>query len=1019
MNLIACHPPFARKAHGNSMKVFSLTILMFLAGYLNLYASGTNLTSDVHPPDVPHFFIDDNRPPVPIQGKVTNAEGEPLSGATVSEKGVGNTVTTKDDGSFSINVRNESSVLIISFVGFETREVIVGTQVMLTVALQDAGTMSDVVVIGYGTALKRDLTGSVSSLSEKDLNPGAITNPLQQIAGRAPGVSVRQEGSEPGSMPNVRIRGITSLIGGNNPLVVVDGVQGGMDLLNQVPPSEIESIDILKDASATAIYGSRGAPGVILITTKKGRAGSTIVEYNAIASVDIITKKLDMLSTEEWKAQAEEWNLPAITDNGGNTDWFDILTRTGNTQNHGLSFGGGSNGFSYRASLNAILQNGNVINSNFKNYIARVQATQKALNNKLTLNFNLNSGSSNTESSPGSIGTAAFSSNLISLTYVTRPTDPVYNPDGSYFTDPGVFQYINPLAVSENIVNESGSNNLFGSLRADLQLLPGLTAGWFGSWRKRDNKSGYYLPASSTVANAIDQRGIANINNSTQDERQMSITMTYKKNLGDHSLDLLGGYEWQNQTYQGSFVQAKGFFNDITTYNALQLGDLSRVQPGDFSSYKNDRTLISFFGRLNYAFNDRYLLTATIRRDGSSVFGPNNKWGNFPSASIAWKIVNEGFMHGQQVFNDLRLRVGYGVTGNQQGLSPQRSMELVGGSGVAYFGGAVVTNYAVTQNANRDLTWETRNQANIGLDFALLNSRLFGTVDVFSAKTENLLFNYSVPRPPFPFGTVTANVGSLLNEGLEIGLNYQLIKTQNTSLIIGGNATFIRNEVVNLSGSINGVLLNTDTVGWGANSYLIEGQPIGLYNILRYTGKDGNNVLTVDDRDRNGSINQGVRSPDRYESGSALPTYTFAFTPSFSHKNLDISMVWRGSGGNKIYNTVRASLSAFENLGKSNLLRSAVPLGIFTNRYPADLWLEDGSFIRFENLTLGYRINVQRSSFINSLRLSLTGSNLALITDYTGLDPEISANGGSGAGTDNGTYPRTTGIAFGLNVVFK
>jgi iron complex outermembrane receptor protein len=346
-------------------------------------------------------------------------------------------------------------------------------------------------------------------------------------------------------------------------------------------------------------------------------------------------------------------------------------------------------------------------------------------------------------------------------------------------------------------------------------------------------------------------------------------------------------------------------------------------------------------------------------------------------------------------------------------------MELVGGSGVAYFGGAVVTNYAVTQNANQDLTWETRNQANAGIDFSMLNSRLNGSVDVFRAKTENLLYNYSVPRPPFPFGTITANVGSLLNEGIEVALGYAVIKNNNTNLTLGGNVTFLRNEVLNLSGSINGVALNTDTVGWGTNSYLIKGEPIGLYNILRYEGKNAQNVMTVVDRDGDGRIDQGARSKDRFVEGSALPTYTYAFTPTFTHKNIDISMVWRGSGGNKIYNSVRASLSAFENLGKSNLLRSAVPLGIFTNRYPSDLWLEDGAFLRFENFSVGYRIPTRGIKYVDMLRLSLTGNNLLLITNYSGLDPEVSANGGSGAGTDNGTYPRTTGIAVGLNVIFK
>ncbi len=992
----------ARNRLGKCLFKMRLTIIFLLAFCLNVSAN-----------DFSPFAIT-------IAGKVTGDINEPLPGATITEKGTTNAVTTNQEGSFAITVRNENSVLVISFIGYEQREVRVGNQTSITVQLsQQTNLLTGIVVIGYGTASKKDLTGAVSTISEKELNPGAVTSPLQQIAGRAPGVSVRQVGSEPGDAPNVRIRGITSLIGGNNPLVVVDGVQGGMDLLNQVPPSEIESVDILKDASATAIYGSRGAPGVILITTKKGRSGRTTLEYNGTVAVDFITKKLDMLSASEWTEQAQIWNLPASTNKGGNTDWFDLLTGTGHTQNHTLSFGSGSSGFSYRASLSAILQKGLVINSNFKNYIGRIQATQKAFDNKLTLTFNLNGGTSNTISSPGSVGTAAFSSNLISLTYVTRPTDPVYAPDGSYFTDPGVFQYINPYAVAETVVNESENNNLFGSLRADLQLLPGLTAGWFGSWRKRGSNSGYYLPASSTVTSAIDNRGIANINNSKQDERLMNITLNYKNGFKDHHFEGLLGYEWQNQTYQGSFVQAKGFFNDITTYNALQLGDLSRVQPGDFSSYKNDRTLVSFFGRLNYSFLNRYLLTATLRRDGSSVFGPNRKWGNFPSASVAWKIVDEPFMSGQNVLDDLKLRVGYGITGNQQGLSPQRSMELVGGSGVAYFGGAIVTNYAVTQNANRDLTWETRNQANIGLDFSLLNRRLNGSVDVFRATTENLLFNYAVPRPPFPFGTITANVGSLLNEGIEVALSYQVIKSPNTNLTLGGNVSFLENEVLNLSGSINGVPLNTDTIGWGTNSYLIKGEPIGLYNILKYEGKNPQNVMTVVDRDKDGRIDQGARSRDRFVEGSALPTYTYAFTPTFSHKNLDVSMVWRGAGGNKIYNSVRASLSAFENLGKSNILQSAIPLGIFTNRYPSDLYLENGAFLRWENISFGYRFGTQRLKYVDGLRLSLTANNLLLITDYSGLDPEVSANGGSGAGTDNGTYPRTTSVAVGLNVIFK
>ena len=586
-----------------------------------------------------------------ILSKISTAQNRVITGAVLDEKATavfgasitvkGTTIATSADayGNFSISVPKDAITLIVSSVGFTSQEIKISDRTSITVVLvSPLQTLTDVVVVGYGTARKKDLTGSVSSISAKDLNPGPVISPLQQIAGKAAGVNVIQIGSEPGAAPGVRIRGITSLVGGSDPLVVVDGVQGNMDLFRQVPPNEIETIDVLKDASATAIYGSRGAPGVIIVTTKRSRIGKSSIEFTSVSSIDVIGKKLAVLNAKEWWAEAQKWNVPASENHASNTDWFNILTRNGFTQNHSLAFGGGVKDFNYRASLAAVLQNGIVINSNYKNYIGRIQATQKALDGKVTLNMNLNSNVSNSIGSPNSVGRAAFTSNLISNAYVARPGDPVFNADSSYFTDQNVFQYINPYAVSQKVVNEGGSNNLFGALRADVELVKGLTAGWFGSWRKTDSYWGYYLPAASTVAIAIDNKGIASINNNRADEKLMDISLNYKRNMGAHRLDVLGLYEYQKQVYQGNFAQAKGFINDITTYNALQNGDLSRVTPGDVSSYKNDRNLVSFLGRVNYAFRDRYLVTASIRRDGSSVFGKNNKWGNFPSASVAWRL---------------------------------------------------------------------------------------------------------------------------------------------------------------------------------------------------------------------------------------------------------------------------------------------------------------------------------------------------------------------------------------------
>lgn len=954
-----------------------------------------------------------------IKGKVSDENGMPLPGASIVEEKSKKSTVTDFDGNFELTVEDSGAMLLVSYIGYKSKKVSANQDNSVIQLFPDTTELKEVVLVGYGTSSRKDVTGAVSSIAAKDMNQGAVVNPLQLISGKMAGVNITQTGSEPGTAPSIRIRGISSLIGGNDPLVVVDGIQGNMDLLNQIPPSEIASIDVLKDASATAIYGSRGAPGVIIVSTKKNKTGRTSVEYSSSMAIDYIPKKLDMLNADQWWQQAQLVGVPASANHGSNTDWYGILTKNGATQTHTLSFGGGTDKFSYRASISAILQDGVVINTSNQKYIGRIQATQSAIDDKLKLTFNLNSGVTNATNSIGSIGRAAFTSNLISNAYVMRPTDPVYETNGTYFTDPNVFQYLNPYAAAQTVTNEGQYDNLFGSLKADLDLFKGLTAGWFGSWRKTNSTNGYYLPAESTNAYAIDQKGYANINNNKQNERLMNASLSYKKVFGEHSINALALYEWQNQTYQGNFAQAKGFINDIATYNALQLGDLSKVQPGDISSYKNDRTLVSFLGRVNYSFLSRYLFTASLRRDGSSVFGANNKWGDFPSASVGWQIDREPFMANQTIFNELKLRGGYGVTGNQQGLGPQNSISLVGGSGVTYFGGQQITNFNVTQNANADLRWETKKQTNLGVDFALLDKKLRGSIDVYTATTDNLLFDYTVPQPPFPYNSIKANVGSLRNQGLEIALGYDLIKSENTTLTLAGNVSFLRNEILNLSGSINGVPLNTNNVSWGPSSFLIAGQPIGTFNILHHTGKDNANSETVLDVDGNGIIDQGNTSPDRLIKGSALPTYTYAFNPTFQHKNLDVSMLWRGSGGNKIYNGLRSNLSYLENIGKANILDSAIPLGLYTSKYGSDLWLEDGSFLRLENVTVGYNFHFEKVKYIESVRFSLTGNNLLLITNYSGIDPELNLSGSNGFGGDNGIYPRTRSFAFGLNVKFK
>lgn len=955
-----------------------------------------------------------------ISGTISDNYGMTLPGVSVLIKGSTQGTVTDLDGKFSLTSDQDIGTLVFSYIGYTTQEVVVGNQNVLDITLEeDLLGLDEVVVVGYGVQQKKDLTGATSSISKEDMNQGAITNPLQQISGRAAGVNITQIGSEPGTTPTVRIRGITSLIGGSDPLVVIDGIQGNLDLLNQVPPSEIETIDVLKDASATAIYGSRGAPGVIIVSTKRSKSGQATIEYTGSISVDQIANELDVLDAEGWRKQARIWNVPFSEDHGSDTDWYDILTQTGMTQNHTVALGGGSQNFNYRASVSAILQDGVVINSSNKNYIASISATQKAIDDRLTMTFTMNNSIRKNIGSPGSVGRAQFTSNLISNAYVSKPTDPVLFENGDYFFDPNVFQYINPYAVAETVINERESRSQFTTFRTDFEIIDGLKAGWFGSWRKVDVNSGYFAPAASTLAGAIDQQGIANVNTNLTDEKLMDISLSYDKDFGKHKINAIGVYEWQRQSYQGHFAQTKGFINDLTDYHALQLGSVSRYLPGDISSYKNDRTLVSFLGRVNYSFADKYILTASMRRDGSSVFGQEHQWGNFPSVSAAWQLGDEDFMQGQNVVSTLKLRAGYGVTGNQQGLSPQQSLQLVGASGSTYFNGGLITNFQVTQNANQNLQWETRRQTNVGIDFGFAQDKVNGSIDLYTATTDNLLFNYAVPQPPYPFGSIAANVGSLRNDGLELALNYHVLDNSDWSITLAGNVTFMRNEVEKLSGNIGGVEVNTNYVSWGFNSYLIEGQPIGTFYILQNDGKEsGTNEELVLDRNGDGVIDQGNESPDRYLAGTALPTFTYAFTPTVKFKNFDLSMVWRGSGGNMIFNKIKKDFSLYESLGKSNMLVSAENLGLFTSQYASDLWLEKGDYVRFENLAIGYTFNTAKIKNISAVRLSVVGNNLALFTKYSGLDPELNLSGGNGTGFDAGIYPRTRSIAVGLHVSF-
>lgn len=961
-----------------------------------------------------------------VTGTVVDAKGEGIPGVTVVVKGSTNGTTTAPDGKYELSKVSSDATLVFESVGLATQEIAVNNQSVINVTMTDDIKLDEVVIVGYGTQQKKDVTSAITTLSEKDLNQGPITNPLQQLNGRAAGVAINQTGSEPGVAPNVRIRGITSLSGGNDPLVVIDGVQGNMGLLAQLPPSEIQSIDVLKDASATAIYGSRGAAGVILVTTKKGKEGKTTIEYNGVASLEVVARTLNMMKASQYREEAARRGITGF-DNGGDTDWFKSISRPGFTQNHSLAVSGGNKDFDYRASVTAILQNGIIKKSDFSNYIGRIQATQRALNDKLTLTYNLNL----------SLLENNWNNNVQGA-FATRPTNPIYGADGSYFVDQLLFDYTNPYArVMENIDN-SRTNNIFASLKTDYEIIEGLTASVFGSWRKTSNEAYSY---QSRLASFYGKQngGVANRSNNSSDEKIFNFILNYRKTFAkDHTISATFVNEWQKQIYEGNSMTAYNFINDLLGAGAIQtagtIGIPGSSDPG-VRSYKNDRTLSSFLGRVSYTFQDKYNLTASLRRDGASVFGANNKWANFWSVSSAWTLSNESFIKNLNIFDNLKLRFGYGVTGNQQGLGPLNSVLRVGQSGTAFFAGSVIPNFAIIQNANPDLRWETKSMWNGGLDFTLLKGKLTGTIDAFYGFTRDLLYDYTVPSPPFPFNSIKANAGTILNQGLEVTLNYNLLESKDGwNVTLGGNFTTVRTRVTELSGSLpNNIPLNTDYQNWGgtdlggvggdnAMSYLIKGQPLGVFNLYRHVGIDDNGNQIVDDLDGNGTVEAGRISPDRQIVGQVLPKFTYAFTPTVSYKKFDLAIVLRGGYGNSIFNARRAQLSNMSLLGQSNLLQDAPALGLrqfAPGASASDLWLEDGSFARLENLTIGYNLGTLNQKSIQNVRISFTTNNLFLITNYKGIDPEVNLSGGGGSGIDTGIYPRTRNFALGLNIIFK
>jgi TonB-linked SusC/RagA family outer membrane protein len=980
---------------------------------------------------------------VDVKGKVTDEKSGALAGVTVEVKGKKITVVTDAAGNFTINA-DESTVLSFSFVGFDTKEVTVGNQTFIEVTLvEKKEALGEVVVVGYGKSSKKALTSAVTTLKPEDLNRGPISDVGQLIQGKVAGLNVTASG-DPNRAAAVILRGLSTVNSPGAPFYVLDGVPGAD--ISTVAPDDIASLDVLKDAAATAIYGNRASNGVIMISTKRGRKGRVQTSYNGYVGLEKVSNKLDLMDSDQLRAYLAQ-NGSAFSPNddlGANTDWQAAIQRENAwSQNHNLSLNGGGEHNTYSASINYFNKQGILQKSSLERLIARVSVEQFALNDKLKLGINVVNSSSNASYTP--------LQNIVLLQAAKHlPVSPVKNPDGTYFENLNTTGYFNPVAIIDNATDETKYNSLIGSFTVELKLPAGFTFNtnlnyqkntavhgeYYGSYFGKYPTSNFYnnpdpgIGISHTlIGNLFGKNGSAIRSTFQNTTKTLESYLTWAKKFGDHSINAVLGYSWQENAYgEGFQTSSTNFPTDNTGYNNLALSNpyaitSYRIFLGSDLTYGQIR-LISDFGRLNYSYKDKYLLQASLRRDGSSVFGENNQWGYFPSVGVAWRISQEGFMANQRIFNDLKLRLSYGETGNSQGIGAYTSKLVYGVTGTYYNNGVQDNAFGPTQGANPNLRWEKTATTNIGVDFSIFQGIVSGSVDWYEKKTDGMLFNYSVPASLVPGGKIWANGGSVTNRGIELTLNATPINKNGFTWNVGLNMSHNNNKITSLQGPLSSgdSIRYSDPEGPGQTGATLQilkvGYPIGQFFTLQYAGKNAGDTSSFMKHDGKTTISPAIGT-DYWYAGDPQPELMIGFSNTFRYKNFDLNIFLRSVVGLKVFNATRADLSYVTAASQNNILESASDdkMKDKNNSFYSTRYIDKADYLRLDNATLGYTFQNPLKN-VTSIRLYSSVNNLFTITGYNGIDPEIN-QGGVSPGIDyNNFYPKTRTIMFGVNVSF-
>ncbi|TDB58237.1 TonB-dependent receptor [Arundinibacter roseus] len=979
-----------------------------------------------------------------ITGKVIDDRGEAIPGVSITVKGSQRGTITDVSGNYSVQA-SPASTLVFSFLGYISQERAVNNQSTINVTLAtDTKALEEVVVVGYGTQRRIETTGSIASVKSEELTLLPVTNVAQGLQARISGVQINQNSGAPGGNISVRIRGTNSINGNAEPLYVVDGIQisngGGINdvsPLSTINPNDIESVEVLKDASASAIYGARAANGVVLITTKRGKSGATRVSIDSYYGIQKVAKTLDVLNAAEF-AQLENEVFrnnayPNPSSLGEGVNWQNLIFQEAPIQSHQLSINGGNDKTQLALSANFFDQDGIIINSNFQRYSYRLNVDHK-INNRLKIgtsilgSYNLSGGVDAGSTSVGDAGVVTQS--VLGAAIGAPPTLQPYREDGSIFPfgEQGNGQYrevINPLNFTE-ILRDRAIKRTLINLFGEYEFLPGLTyrASFNADIQNRLDDS--YSPLSIiNRADINDNSGSGSKSNSNFLGLLHESILSYSRKFGDdHSLRFTGVFASQVENSNNNFISATGFPNDATRNEALQLA-LNRT----VSSSRSKQRLDSYMGRFNYGFKDKYFLDLTARIDGSSKFGANHKYGFFPAVSGAWRVIEESFMQNVRWMSDLKLRASYGITGNAGGISPYQSLATVGSGGGYNLNHTYQTAIRPSGIANPDLRWEKSTQTNIGLDIGLLNNRLSFIMDYYQKRTDDLLYVKTLPLSS-GYGSITGNYASLENKGFEFATNATILNGP-FRWTVSGNITFNRNKLLDLDGG-------TTQERFVTNATLLSvGQPLGVFKTYVFDGinQTGESIIPgydgrvgghkVKDLNNDGAIN----AQDQIITGDPNPDFIFGFSTNLTYKNFDFTAFLSGSQGNDIYNIARLS---FENpLGQRNLFKGVVDRWSPTNpsnqyvspfvagRLPiTDYAIEDGSFIRLKNISLGYTLPAIKG--INRIRVYISGNNLLTLTNYTGFDPEVNTYAGSNTtvGVDNLVYPQAKSFLGGVQITF-